>query len=258
MVAIRLIGKRGSNACKEIRAGANILRYTGKTKKMPDAIVNYGLSRSRLDAFFKKFPSARKIPMLNKNIGYSKLNVCNRVKKIDIQVPESKLTLSKKDKKADFIEKRINSIGGIGICKARGKKSITGKYYQEFISKRVYELRVHAFKWIPKKNWSIQKRLGSPDEIAWNYKNGGHFVTIHNPRAYNIFIEAADISEKVLDLLGMSFGAVDLLVDNKNQIYFIEINSAPGFSELSKPIYVNAFLKLKELKKSELKKFIKS
>jgi len=255
MAIVKLIGKRGSNACKEIRAGTKILRYTGKTKRMPDVIINYGLSGARLNTFFKRFPSARKIPMVNKAVGYSKYNVCKKASKNGILVPESKLSLAGKDDKSKWIEKRTNSIGGKGIRKARGKKRIAGKYYQKFIKKRRYELRVHAFKWISKKNWRVQKRLGDPKEIAWNYKNGGHFVTVHNPRSYDVFRQAMDISEKVLDMLGMSFGAVDFIVDDKNRVYFIEINSAPGFSELSRPIYIDAFNKLRDLGKSELMKY---
>jgi D-alanine-D-alanine ligase-like ATP-grasp enzyme len=58
-------------------------------------------------------------------------------------------------------------------------------------------------------------------------------------------------------MLGMSFGAVDFLVDTNYNIYFIEINSAPGFSELSKPIYVDAFQRLKQLSKKDLLKLVK-
>ena len=257
MTKIRLVGKKGSKACKEIRAGANILGYFKRPAVAPDAIVNYGLAGTRLDSFYRRFPSARKIPMINKTIGHSKLNVCNRAKRIDIQVPESKLALNSKDNKADWIEKRINSIGGIGICKARRRKSITGKYYQEFIGKRIYELRVHAFAWIPKSKWQVQKRLGSANEIAWNYKNGGHFVTVRSPKSFQTFVQAWDNSKKILDLLGMAFGAVDFLVDDAYNLYFIEINSAPGFSELSRSIYVNAFTELKKLNKKELLKFAK-
>lgn len=257
MVKIHLVGKEGSKACKEIRSGAGILGYFKKPSVLPDAIVNYGLAGDRLDLFYKRFPSAKRIPMLNRSIGYSKLNVCNRASKKDIPVPESRLTLDKGDKVDDWIEKRTNSIGGIGIRKARSKGSISGKYYQKFIDKRRYELRVHAFAWIPKSDWRIQKRLGDANEIAWNYKNGGHFVTVKSPNASKTFVQAWDISEKVLDMLGMSFGAVDFLVDSNYNIYFIEINSAPGFSELSKPIYVDAFAKLKLISKKDLLKFAK-
>lgn len=257
MTTIKLIGKKGSKACKEIRSGSKILSYTGKTKAVTDALINYGLPRDRLGGFFKKFPSARSIPIVNRSVGYSKYNVCKRAADKSITVPDSKLSLGANDDKAKWIEKRTNSIGGKGIRLAAGKSSISGKYYQEFIGKRRYELRVHAFAWMPKEEWRVQKRLGAADEIAWNYKNGGHFVTVHNPRSYNVFVKAEDISEKVLDMLGMSFGAVDFLVDASYNLYFIEVNSAPGFSELSRPIYVDAFTKLKQLKREDLLKFAK-
>jgi len=257
MAIVKLIGKKGSKACKEIRAGADILRYTGKTKKMPDALINYGLPKDRLNAFFRTYPSARNIPVVNRFVGYSKYKVCRRAEDNDIPVPKSKLSLNKKDDKSKWIEKRTNSIGGKGIRMARGKGSISGRYYQEFISERKYELRVHAFLWIPQEEWRVQKRLGSANEIAWNYKNGGHFVSVHNPRSYKTFVQAEEISEKILNMLGMAFGAVDFLVDTNYNIYFIEVNSAPGFSELSKPIYIDAFSKLKDLSSKQLLKYAK-
>ena len=257
MNKLRLIGKKGSSACKEIRAGTKILGYLKRPSVLPDAIINYGLAGDRLESFYKNFPSARKIPMVNRNIGYSKLSVCKRAADRDIPVPDSKISLSKNDKLDEWIEKRTNSIGGKGIIQARGRGSISGKYYQKFIKDRRYELRVHAFLWIPLDNWRVQKRIGASDEIAWNYKNGGHFVSVHNPRSYKTFVQAEEISEEILKMLGMAFGAVDFLVDKNYNLYFIEVNSAPGFSELSKPIYISAFSKLLELDKKQLLKYAK-
>jgi glutathione synthase/RimK-type ligase-like ATP-grasp enzyme len=76
------------------------------------------------------------------------------------------------------------------------------------------------------------------------------------PHASRTFTEAMVISNKILELLGMSFGAVDFLVTADYKVYFIEINSAPGFSELSKPIYVDAFTRLKTIGKKDLNALI--
>ncbi|RLI66033.1 MAG: hypothetical protein DRO67_01765 [Candidatus Asgardarchaeum californiense] len=255
MINIKLIGKKGSNACKEIRKGCNIRNYTGKTRIMPDILVNYGLNKDRLATFFKLYPSAKKIPVLNRYVGYSKFKVVQRASSQDVTAPKTKLSLNMKDKKTDWIEKRINSIGGKGICLARRKGKIPGKYYQQFIKNRIYELRVHAFKWLPQDKWSVQKRYGSNDEIAWNYSNGGHFSTVHNPKSYDIFREAWKVSDKILTMLGMSFGAIDFIVNNKYELYFIEINSAPGFTELSKQIYIDAFNSLKNFSRKQVLKF---
>lgn len=251
MARIKIINKRGSNACRTIREKAKIYMYKGKTKWIVDALINYGVCGDKLDKFYKLYPSAKKIPVINEHVGLSKLGVINLVEEQGIMVPKSKLSLSVKDNRKNFIEKRKKSIGGIGICRARGKRKIAGKYYQEFIDDRTYELRVHAFEWM--KKFHVQKRHGSSDKIAWNYHNGGHFSTVHNIDT-PLFKKAIETSREVLSILKMGFGAVDFLVDSSRNLYFIEINSAPGFQELSEHIYVEAFKVLKEMSAKKLKK----
>ncbi len=251
---LRIIGRKGSKTCKMIVEKAGIGRYTGKKNKA-DFLVNFGLAGKKMEAFLKRFPSARNIPTINRHCGYSKLNVVNKAKDNDIVVPESRLTLPKESKKEDWIEKKFNSIGGKGIQKAIGKSKLQGKYYQKFITDRLYELRVHAFLWA--NDYRVQKRVGDPKEITWNYKTGGHFITVHNPSSYKIFKEAIEVSEKVLRMLGMAFGAVDFIVTKNYDLYFLEVNSAPGVSGLSDQIYIDAFKKLKSLPRKELTKYAK-
>lgn len=248
------MGKKGSKACKEIVNRAGIPRYQGK-KQAVDVLVNYGLAGERLMRYYSQFPSARNIPTINKNAGHSKLKVINKAKSLGILVPESKLALSKSDNKSEWIEKRFSSQGGKGICLAKNKIALKGKYYQKFIKDRLYELRVHAFRWIDIKDYKVQKRLGSKDEIAWNFSQGGHFVTVNN-HGYEVFTDAKEISRRMLDALGMAFGAVDFIVDKERRLYFIEVNSAPGFSGLSDAIYINAFGALKDLPKNKILKYV--
>lgn len=250
---LKLIGKKGSKSAREIRRGTGIGIYKGNKVGKVDALINYGLAGVKFDEFMKHWPSAKSLPIVNRNVGHSKLSVCRRAKEKGIPVPESKLTLSKGDNTSDWIEKRTNSIGGIGIKQATSRSLPSGKYFQKFIDNRRYELRVHAFKWIPEEEWHLQKRVGKESEIAWNYHNGGKFITVNNPRSYNTFKEAAKIAGQILDMLGMAFGAVDLLVDSNHNLYFIEINSGPGFSELSKPIYIDAFTRLTKATQKEIR-----
>ncbi len=70
------------------------------------------------------------------------------------------------------------------------------------------------------------------------------------------FTDAKNISEKVIEIMGMSFGAVDLIVDDDMKIFFIEVNSSPGFSALSEEIYFDAMAKLKFLSMLEIKQLI--
>ena len=64
---VRLI-RKGSKACKEIHKNTPIKWYIGK-KYPTDFIINYGSAGRKLESFYKKFPSARKIPIINKKIG---------------------------------------------------------------------------------------------------------------------------------------------------------------------------------------------
>ena len=126
-MTVKIIGKKASKAVKAIKTEAGIKGYIGKSKIATDAIVNYGLASPQLEAFFKRYPSARKVPIVNRHVGYSKYNVVRRAGEKKIPVPESKLSLGKLDKKAKYIEKKTASIGGKGIIRARGKGSISGK-----------------------------------------------------------------------------------------------------------------------------------
>jgi len=249
---IRIIGKKGSKTCGLIVKETGIPRYTGKSNNV-DLLINFGLAGAKRDSFLKRFPSARTIPTINKHVGYSKLNVINRAKQAGIEVPDSKLSLAGADKKSDWIEKKFSSVAGKGIRKAKGKNKMLGKYYQRFVDDRLYELRIHAFLWMDE--YRVQKRVGKADEIAWNFHNGGHFITIHNPKQYRVFEEAMEASNKILKMLGMAFGAVDFIVTKDYKLLFLEVNSAPGVSGLSDQIYIDAFKKLKSLPKKELYKY---
>lgn len=251
MANIRIIGGR-SGAKRTIINNTGIKLYSGQTGL--DAVVNYGLVGDKMKRFLKRYKQLNNIPIINKYVGLSKYLVVKRASQQGILVPESKLYLNKKDKISEWIEKRVHSSQGYGIRKARGRGEIVGKYYQRMISNRKYELRVHAFLWTPKENWVVNKRVGPADQVAWNFHQGGHFRSIHN-QAHGVFNEARNVSEKILKMLNMSFGAVDFIVNNNLKVYFIEVNSSPGFTELNQNTYVNAMSKLKSLSAAKIKSF---
>jgi len=251
MAKLRLICKKGSKACKAIASNTKITRYRGKRRDPNvDALINYGLAGPKKERYYRTFPSAKNIPTINKNVGHSKYYVIKRVEEKGILVPETKLSLAPKDKPSLWLEKRVHSIGGKGIRKARGRMRIRGKYYQRNVTKRTYELRVHAFLWVD--NWAVYKRLGERDTVAWNFSNGGHFQTIHDPARSKSCVKAVEVTKEVLKTLGMAFGAADFIVDSSGKVYFIEINSSPGFSGLSDHVYFEAFTHLAKMSKSKI------
>lgn len=249
---VRIIGKHGSKAKLGISKEAEIPLYKGQ--KGVDLVINYGLVPDKLEEFYRKWPSLRSIPMLNRHIGCSKYKAVKDAEGNNILVPETRMSLSIGADRSKWIEKRFHSSQGIGIRFARERQAPAGKYFQQFISDRRFELRVHAFDWIKPEEWVVHKRQGPSDQIAWNFHQGGHFRRVESPNKYNVFLKSKEIAEKILKIRHMQFGAVDLIVDNDMKIYFIEINSSPGFTEYSEHIYTDAMGKLKALSKSDLRR----
>lgn len=253
MADIQIIGKKGSKSRKAITENAEIPLFTGRGSK-PDVIINYGLAGERLNKFFIHYPSAKIIPMLNKYIGHPKQVAVAKADHAGILVPETRISLPNGATISDWIEKRVNSSQGVGICRATHRQSIPGKYYQKMVKDRLFELRVHAFGWLPTDHWTIQKRLGPKEQIAWNFSQGGHFQSVYSSEG--VFKQAREVSKKILSVMGMEFGAVDFLVDKDRRLYFIEINSSPGFTEFSQSIYFDAMKALKKIQPAEINKIL--
>lgn len=245
---IGIIGKPKSKAVARIVKNTDLTRYN----KRCNSVVNYGLSGKRMDKMLAKKPALRDKPMINRYTAFSKFKMIRRVNEI-VKVPESYTILPKNKKTSDFIIKKVNSQGGKGIKKANRKSFKEGYYYQRFISERSYELRVHGFLWIPPDKWRIQKRLGKEDVIAWNYSNGGKFQTVHNTKL-PVFKKAIEVTEQILKKVGLGFGATDFIVTTEDELIFLEVNTAPGFTKFSEPIYTDSFSKLCLLTKKEFNK----
>ena len=256
MANVQIIGRKGSKARRDICKNTDVKIYKPKTSDA-DAIINYGLAGQKLDHFFRKNPSAKNIPMINKYVGRSKLGAIIDAEKEGVAVPESRLSLPITSKVSNWIEKKQHSSQGKGIKAATHRKKIIGKYYQKMINNRVYELRVHAFVWIPKEEWAVHKRFGPEDQIAWNFHQGGRFQSVKNPNGYRVFREAKDLAEKILSIRKMVFGAVDFIVDAGYNIYFIEINSSPGFTTLSEGIYLGAMKRLTDMTSRQIREYTK-
>jgi glutathione synthase/RimK-type ligase-like ATP-grasp enzyme len=250
---VTIIGKKGSKAVSQVVRLTDVTRYTSRCS----LVVNYGLAGPRYAAFLKKHPSLAKKPVLNKYIGKNKFDVLQDVKAADIvDVPESFKRLPKNARVKDFLVKKYHSQGGVGIAMAKSKTPTAGKYYQKFVSNRKYELRVHGFLWAPKEDWLVQKRFGAQDAIAWNFHQGGRFQTVKYPIDYPLFRKAMEITEAILQLRKMAFGAVDFIVTADQRLLFLEVNSAPGFTEISQHAYIKTFNKLCRLSQAKVRELV--
>jgi glutathione synthase/RimK-type ligase-like ATP-grasp enzyme len=250
---IQMISRKGSKAAKVIYDNTAITKVKKKGVK-PDLIINYGVPVKVRQRMLSTYKTLDGVVTLNAVCCHNKYKSILKAERYNICVPSSKQSLSTYNDKSDWLLKKEHSYGGKGIKIPTTRKAIKGFYYQKCIKNRQFELRVHAFSWINQNNWGVQKRVGSDDTIAWNFSNGGKFITIRNDS--KLHKDAVNISGEILKIFKMEFGAIDFIMDDKNNLYFIEINSQPGMSGLSDSIYINAMNKLFDLRKNELSKYL--
>ena len=103
-----------------------------------------------------------------------------------------------------------------------------GDYYVQYIPK-VAEFRVHV---IGTTSFISQKTSRcSENTICWNYHNGFIFRDINIYKSARATHSMRDLAYKAIKALGYDFGAVDIIVDEWDMPYCLEVNSAPALSD---------------------------
>lgn len=97
-----------------------------------------------------------------------------------------------------------------------------GWYASELINKSA-EYRVFVVQ--GRVVWVANKIPDNPDAIVWNVAQGGKF---ENVKWGDWPMEALRAAVKAVELAGLDFGGVDLMLDQDGHPYLIEINSAPS------------------------------
>jgi hypothetical protein len=211
-------------------------------------VVNFGMVGKKWASFLMDV-----VPLLpqdckaiNFNIEPNKYKVCKMVED-HIAVPPTMLD-NDVDEFNKYIIKPFYSIGGKGICVWDGSEIAEDehKYLQLRVLNRKYELRVHAFDWIPPSEYPVFKRTHPMGEqqLTWNHKQGGVFSSLKEP-SVGVFKRAQLAAHKALKILGQNFGAVDFIVSSNDDPlvpWFIEVNSSPGMKIPGvRQAYVSAF-----------------
>ena len=147
---------------------------------------------------------------------------------------------------------KLNGHSGEGIVIAELEEALEGPIVEEalvfaplyvkYIPKKE-EYRVHVF---GNEAFFTQRkaRKREIEEVNWkvrNYRNG--FIYAH--KDVELPQEAEDMAIKAVNLLGLDFGAVDLIYNEKsNRYYVLEVNTAPGLVGTTLERYVEMFKKL--------------
>lgn len=75
--------------------------------------------------------------------------------------------------------------------------------------------------------WVAKKTPGNPDQVAWNVAQGGRF---DNVRWGEWPLKAVKVAREAFMVSGLDFGGVDIMVDKDNNVFVLEINSAPSLT----------------------------
>ena len=113
--------------------------------------------------------------------------------------------------------------------------------YVKYIPKK-FEYRVHV---LPGGSTSIRQKLRDTsvddEHIDWRIRSHGNGFIFAKSLKYEPE-GIKEIAEKAVDSLGLEFGAVDIIYNEKrNQMYVLEINTAPGLEGSTVGEYVDAF-----------------
>ena len=219
-----------------------------------NVVINFGLVGERWNKFLTET-----VPFLNTDVkkinwhlepdkfkAVTKIALHSNVLTPDCRKNSNTPTYGSLEEYNQWLIKPYYSIGGKGIKLWDGDELKHNEYLQKRIRNRAYELRVHAFKWVPMENWLVFKRTHPAGEaqLTWNFKQGGSFSSVSDSNG-GIFKRAKQASLKVLECLNQDFGAVDFICSKDDDPlipWFIEINSSPGMKIPGvKQAYVSAF-----------------
>lgn len=140
----------------------------------------------------------------------------------------------------------VEGFGGEGIVLVEnGAELPVAPLYTKYIPK-TEEYRVHVFK---DEAFFVQRKARKkevPDaQVNWKIRNlAGGFIFANQD--VDVPNEAKEAAVKAVKLLGLDFGAVDIIWNKKRDKYYIlEINTAPGLAGSTLEKYAEQFRKYK-------------
>ena len=199
-----------------------------------DILIRYGNSdyESR-DVLFHKVINRAESIRKSKNKLLSSL----LLKQHNIPIPEIFTNTSDLNKKSFPVLRRLKFHSrGSDIIFIKFKKDIVeGDYYSKFI-KSDLEYRIHVFS---NEIIRIQKKVprkGIRKQFVHNFENG--YLLVDNFE-HNILLERnlVPLSIRCVQLLGLDFGAVDIIISKDHKPYVLEVNSAPRLNLYGRELY---------------------
>ena len=222
--------KQGSDSAKKIKRilGAKWLR-DDRLVRPGSVIVNWGCST----------PPRTRVPMLNPPeavaLAANKLKFYKAMDAAGVQVP--RWTSDGEEAEAWLVKghtlvarTKLSSHGGRGIILVPPNLGLPdAKVYTKYVKKE-HELRVHVF---PELNKCIvhekRRKLEVPDEqVNWQVRNHNNGFVYANELSFNPPDGTIEACAKAVSALGLTFGAVDVMLTKSGKYFVLEVNTAPG------------------------------
>lgn len=227
--------KLGMTSCKEIAAHIPYCGVVRNDKAIPSPIgegsyaIRWGCT-SNLPAGYKIINKAAAIHLVNDKTAFRKV-LMEKQDVNDPLVPDTWFDLYEVEAD-DFpvvVRPEKHSRGRmLFLCETFDElvdaveQCGDGYYITKFV-KKVAEYRVAVVS--GRAVWVAAKTPADPDAVAWNVAKGGRF---DNVGWGNWPLKVVRKAIEAYKHSGLDFGGVDVMVDAENNVYILEINSAPS------------------------------
>lgn len=195
--------------------------------------INFGCAR--------KYLSSSSFINYNSELISDKLYCFDIFHALDIKYPK---LIDPKEYNKPFLGRRNKSSQGRGIIKFEDNFEKWDRYGSDFFVEFIdgnSEHRVHVWgdNILIELNKDFSENIHS---FIRNYHNGSRLIPGYIPHKDRIKILNACID--VIKYAGLTFGAVDIIIDKNDNWYILEINSSPRLSKFYALIYAHHIIKI--------------
>lgn len=232
-------GSRSALALAEA-LGGRVLKLEGSkfVPRSSDLIINWGNGQAEKPWEHEVLNNPYAV-----HLAANKLNAFVRFQTSGVPIPRFATSRERVEwKTTTVVRHRLTGHSGAGIELVDKKEDLpNAPLYVEYI-KKVDEYRVHV---VGKSIIAVQRKARDreiPDnQVNWqirNHANGFIFVR----EGFVTPESVTDVALQAIESLGLDFGAVDIVWNEKEQkAYVLEINSAPGLEGQTIDNYATAF-----------------
>ena len=238
--------KAGSVSARELSRSLGILRLKQRGSRFrprpSDCIINWGASELPVTGCRVLNKPDRVVLASDKVRFFQELNNHDSINTVPWTTNRAQAVLWIQDGKTVVCRTLTRANSGRGIVIATSESElVSAPLYTQYVPKRD-EYRVHV---VGGRAIDIQRKMRSsevPDEsVNWQIRNhsNGFIFGRENVSLPSTAIESA---VNVVDALGLDFGAVDMIYNERRDMYYVlEVNTAPGLTGTTLDNYRSAF-----------------